>query len=99
MQWWLFHEMRARVSEFLSYANGATFLELPRGRFRGLPVRLAVRDVVRQFGAVVGSLHDLAAGLSRESVTLAKTRDELLPLLMSGKLRVKDAERVVSDAV
>lgn len=30
---------------------------------------------------------------------LRATRDELLPLLMSGKLRVRDAERVVSDAV
>ena len=33
-QWWLFHEMRSRVGEFVSYANGATFLELSRGRFR-----------------------------------------------------------------
>ena len=29
----------------------------------------------------------------------AHTRDELLPLLMSGKISVKDAEKVVSDAV
>lgn len=30
---------------------------------------------------------------------LARTRDELLPLLMNGKITVKDAEAVVSDAV
>ncbi len=35
----------------------------------------------------------------RESRALARTRYELLPNLMSGKLRVKDAEAVVSDAV
>lgn len=35
--------------------------------------------------------------LARECRLLASTRDELLPLLMSGKVRVSDAERVVSD--
>jgi type I restriction enzyme S subunit len=34
-----------------------------------------------------------------ESRTLAALRDTLLPQLMSGKLRVRDAERIVEDAV
>ncbi|MGO3280635.1 MAG: restriction endonuclease subunit S [Brevibacterium aurantiacum] len=34
-----------------------------------------------------------------ESRDLSHTRDELLPLLMSGKIAVKDAEKVVSDAL
>jgi type I restriction enzyme S subunit len=37
--------------------------------------------------------------LQRESLTLAATRDTLLPRLISGELRVKDAERFVSAAV
>ena len=36
---------------------------------------------------------------ARESETLAATRDELLPLLMSGKITVKDAEKRVEDEV
>lgn len=36
---------------------------------------------------------DLMAALRRESAALAATRNELLPLLMSGKIRVKDAEK------
>lgn len=35
----------------------------------------------------------------QESRTLAALRDTLLPQLMSGKLRVRDAERIVEDAV
>ncbi|WP_425383289.1 restriction endonuclease subunit S [Rhodococcus ruber] len=34
-----------------------------------------------------------------KSRTLAALRDTLLPRLMSGELRVKDAEAVVADAV
>jgi type I restriction enzyme S subunit len=37
-------------------------------------------------------------GLLSENQTLAETRDALLPQLMSGKLRVRDAERIASDA-
>ena len=95
-QWWLFHEMRSRVDEFLTFANGATFLELPRGRFKSLPVHLPDADTAREFDDAIGPFHALAAGIMRENVKLATTRDELLPLLMSGKVRVRDAEKIMS---
>lgn len=41
------------------------------------------------------ALQDLFHALGAENAMLARTRDELLPLLMSGKLRVKDAEQIV----
>lgn len=34
-----------------------------------------------------------------ENARLAATRDELLPLLMSGKITVKDAEKTVEEVV
>ena len=40
-----------------------------------------------------------AGGRARESLQLAQTRDALLPLLMSGKVRVKDAEKIVEGVV
>lgn len=49
--------------------------------------------------ALVTSLGARRAAAQDESQLLAATRDALLPLLMSGKVRVKDAERVVSNAV
>jgi len=98
-QWWLFHEMRSRVPEFLSHANGATFLELPRGRFKELRVRRAKEDAMADFGELVGPIHAATATIVKESQHLASTRDELLPLLMSGKVRVKDATKSVEGAL
>jgi type I restriction enzyme S subunit len=98
-QWWLFHDMRSRVSEFLTYANGATFLELSRGRFKALPVRLGTPAEVDRFAKEVGPMHEAAAHVSVESGQLASARDELLPLFMSGKLRVGDADTGVEGAV
>ncbi|WP_431969595.1 restriction endonuclease subunit S [Nocardia sp. bgisy134] len=43
----------------------------------------------------LSSLQSLGHVIARENEVLATTRDELLPLLMSGKLRVKDAEKKV----
>lgn len=46
----------------------------------------------------VSSLDALCSHLKREVTCLAKTRDELLPLLMSGKITVKEAEQEATAA-
>lgn len=96
---WFLHEMRSRVDEFKSLANGATFLELSRGNFKKLPVRLADPAAMTEFCARAGGLHDLANQALIESDALARLRDTLLPHLMSGRMRVRDAEKTVSDVV
>ena len=45
------------------------------------------------------ALWDRALAAEVESLKLTETRDELLPLLMSGKVRVKDAEKAVEEVV
>ncbi|QCB97350.1 restriction endonuclease subunit S [Arthrobacter sp. PAMC25564] len=99
LRFWFFHEMRSRVEEFISLANGATFLELSRGNFKKFKVRLAEPHVMEQFVALAEPLHAAAANALSENAKLAATRDALLPQLMSGKLRVKDAEALVAAAV
>lgn len=89
-QMWLFHEMRHRVSEFVSWANGATFLELSRGNFKRLPVMLSDDVAMARFSSIATALHARAANALEENRTLASTRDALLPQLMSGRLRARD---------
>ena len=45
------------------------------------------------------NLERLRTGVMKENLHLASTRDELLPLLMSGKITVKDAEKTVEEVV
>lgn len=45
------------------------------------------------------ALWDRALAAERENMRLADTRDKLLPLLMSGKITVKDAEKAVEEVV
>lgn len=84
----LFHEMFSRVDEFTAQANGSTFLELSRSRFKALPVYWPQEDVRRDLSLAVEPLHAAAAELEMEIKQTATVRDELLPLLMSGRVRV-----------
>ncbi|MEV8183003.1 restriction endonuclease subunit S [Specibacter sp. NPDC078692] len=73
--------------------------------------RVAAADIARfefnpiestdlvEFGSWADTNLRLLGSLRTENKTLAATRDALLPQLMSGKLRVKEAEALVSAAV
>lgn len=99
LQWWLYHDMRSRVGEFVSHANGATFLELSRGNFKKLGVAVPDGEARRKFRDLVLPLHNLAAQLMRENDALVATRDELLPLLMSGRVAVRELADDLTEAV
>ena len=99
LRYWIFHEMRSRVAEFTAFANGATFLELSRGNFKNFRVRQAPYDVMVKFNETAGSLHKLGRAALVENQTLSSVRDTLLPQLMSGKIRVRDAEAIVEDVL
>ena len=99
LRWWFFHEMEDRVDEFVSLANGATFLELSRGRFKQLRVRLSEPGWMLDFCRRVDSLHRVARQAFLENHSLATLRDALLPQLMSGKLRVRDAGKQLEAVV
>ncbi|WP_338929205.1 hypothetical protein WDZ11_22180 (plasmid) [Roseomonas mucosa] len=47
------------------------------------------------FGRIAGPLLDQVLGNRREAVSLGETRDLLLPKLMSGEIRVREAEKPV----
>lgn len=56
-------------------------------------------EAIQRFdGAMIG-LWKRALAAEQESLRLAQMRDALLPALMSGRLRVKDAETIVEDVV
>lgn len=89
-RWFLFHEMRRRVPEFIQRANGSTFLELSRGVFKALEINWPTDSARANLFAKVDPLHGAAASLQQEIAELQATRDELLPLLLSGRVRVAE---------
>lgn len=79
----------------LQNANGSTFQEISKKNFRPLPVIVAEKPIHRQFDNMVEPLFEKIVANELENRTLAKTRDLLLPKLMSGEIRVGEAEREI----
>lgn len=98
-RWWLFHEMRFRTDEMIGLANGSTFLEISRKNFRAMNLQMPPRSLLDRFHELAAPLHRRARAAERENRVLAELRDYLLPKLISGQLRIKDAERAVEEVV
>lgn len=99
MQWWLESQVRARTAEFETWANGATFLEISRGTFKKLPVLECSPADLGVFNRTAQAVRERQWSCQAENEKLARTRDELLPLLMSGRITVKDVKRAAEDVL
>jgi type I restriction enzyme S subunit len=78
-------------------ARGSAQQNLSKGIVENLSVIDPDERLVKSFSAYGSCLFDQILANVHESRTLAETRDMLLPKLMSGAIRVRDAERAVAE--
>ena len=90
----LIREMDALVHA----AHGSVFDTITTATFRASRVCLPDLPIIQQFEKSVRGIFDLILNTQQQSRTLAALRDALLPKLISGELRVPDAERIVGRA-
>ncbi|MER5531179.1 restriction endonuclease subunit S [Streptomyces sp. NPDC002677] len=83
------------IEEMGEGSTGQT--ELRRAQLGGLEITLPSRTRQQQLRPKLDALEEQADQALAESLTLAALRDTLLPQLMYGRLRVKDAEKIVED--
>lgn len=86
-----------RTDRFVAYletvAEGSAYPAVRAERFLEAPVPELTPKEWDEFEELALPLREFVHAMTVESRRLAETRDELLPLLMSGKVRVKDAEK------
>jgi type I restriction enzyme S subunit len=90
-------QLEGKIEGLAEGSTGQT--ELRRELLAGLSLAVPERRTQVALGKRLTVLDDLAMQLRAESQWLAEVRDELLPLLMSGRIRVRDAEKVVEEVV
>ncbi|BBZ63398.1 hypothetical protein MMON_46990 [Mycolicibacterium monacense] len=97
---WLVNQaIRSKLAEFKAIASDkATTMGHIQRRHLDEPVPIARRESVERIDATMSSLWSVALAAEVENLRLAATRDELLPLLMSGRVTVKAAEQIVGDS-
>ena len=82
----------AHQDEIVNYANGSTFLEISKGNFRKISILTPSMHVMEAFDSFVRPLFNGIVSNLKASRILNTLRDALLPKLISGKIRVSDAE-------
>ena len=89
------------IKEFnmIAESRSGTFPQITFDAIKHFPIVETQKGVADKFDEIYGSFFQKQEQLRDENQTLAKLRDTLLPKLMSGEIRVKDAERAVEEAV
>ncbi|OMH36874.1 restriction endonuclease subunit S [Tersicoccus sp. Bi-70] len=88
-----------RGSKVQDLVTGAVQPKLSMGALKRLSLRLPGPAHLPRVEASASSHMALHRSIAEENATLAAIRDALLPQLMSGKLRVREAERTVEALV
>ncbi len=78
--------------------TGAVQPKITQGNMNGLPFLYPGEVVCREFAQIVAPWFARVRANTEESRELAALRDALLPQLLSGEIRLRDAERAVDDA-
>lgn len=78
-------------------AGGTTFSEISKRNFRDIDILVPSSELVERYSESVKSIYDKVTANEKQSNTLVNLRDTLLPKLMSGELRIADAEKLAEN--
>lgn len=100
-KWFYFFATRQHLSDFRAIAAGkaTTMGHIQRKHLTDARIAVAPPESMKQFDAVIASQFDQLVSNAQQSRSLAQLRDTLLHKLISGELRVPDAERIVGVAI
>jgi len=87
----------SNVQQFKDRASGTTFAEISKAAFRPIPLLVPSEQVARSFSDKAQALYERVVSNMRQSTLLAATRDSLLPQLISGEIRIPDAEKMLEE--
>lgn len=98
--WVVNQALRDKLQEFKAIAaDKATTMGHIQRRHLDEPVTIPELEQIGRFDGLMSALWERALAAEQENLQLESTRDQLLPLLMSGKVRVRDAEKVLEGVV
>jgi type I restriction enzyme S subunit len=80
-------------------AGGSVLLNVNKGQFSAMKMLLPSKQITSAFQCVTKPIFERILSNEGQSKSLAALRDTLLPKLISGALRVADAERIVERCV
>ena len=88
LRMYMLYTLKLKKDEIIANANGSTFLEISKGRFRKMKMVVPIDSILDLFENKTRVIFDEILKIEQQSENLSRQRDLLLPRLMSGKLEV-----------
>lgn len=92
---YLYQYIKYNIPLIESRASGSTFKEVSGAVMKEIPILIPTRNILKELQTTVQPINDKQESIRQEIETLTSIRDSLLPKLISGQLRVGEAEKVV----
>ncbi|MBY4865395.1 restriction endonuclease subunit S [Burkholderia anthina] len=96
---YLYFWCQANMNAIKQKANGSTFMEISKTAFRPIPLILPPATVVSRFTELAENLFASITEGERQALQLSQIRDTLLPRLISGQIRLTEAEAQLNEAL
>jgi type I restriction enzyme S subunit len=84
------------MEEIKGISGGTTFAEISKKTFKSVDLLVPSMEVVKSYTEVVAGFYQKISKNVEQSNSLIKTRDSLLPKLISGEVSLPDAKAVVA---
>lgn len=100
-KWFYLFWTRAHLKRFreIAASKATTMGHIQRKHLKEARVVIPPSDVLNEAGKLIGSILDEWLVNAEEIQALTQIRDALLPKLISGEIRLPEAESIISDAV
>lgn len=90
---------RFNMDEIKQRASGTTFPEISKKNFRPIPIIVPGLKIIERFTEFVKPIYESISNNLLENLNLTRQRDILLPKLISGELRVPEAEYFIKEVI
>jgi len=95
-----YYAMQSLQNYFARFeGEGTVFGSINKTQFNKLEFFIPAIKIIDKFEQIVGSMDEEIEMFTKQNFTLATICDTLLPKLLSGKLRISDAEKFVEDII
>lgn len=91
--------IKQNIADLIAWQTGGAQQHINKENVNKLPLTRPSTSVLQAYMSLVKPIFDKIRNNCFESLTLARTRDSLLPKLISGEIHVKDSEKIVGEKV
>lgn len=93
----VYYSVLLSVSSLQQKGHGSVFNTITRDTFNSINITFGEKSLTQKLDGLTTPYFNKILANSLQKDSLAKLRDTLLPKLLSGELRIADAEKLIKD--